>query len=211
VNFTSNPGSCVNKWALSGFVIVFCLLETPAYAQSTEAGIDAPESIAYGSNGEIYVMLDGQQIGAFELALSSEPAGGLDFISISNGNAPPGFNIVSGLKSAGAAAISGFMSTTPISEQTTIATINFTAKSKRSLSVSVDISGKLYDPEGNEIETRFASKQIQVIGKQNSFTIPLLIGFGVCILALVTIITIRLNHKNRRSVYPDGGVKLEWE
>jgi hypothetical protein len=203
--------SCFKKLVLFGFIIALYLLETPVYAQSAEAGIDAPESIAYGSNEEISVILDGQRIGAFELEVRSEPAGALDFINISNGIAPSGFNIVSILKSADIAAISGFMSTIPVSERTTIATINFTAKSKTSLAVSVDISGKLYDPEGNEIETRFPSKRIQVIGKKNSCTITLLIGFGICILALVAITTVRLNHKKRRSVHPVGEVKLELE
>ena len=188
------------------------LAAIPVAAQNAEVNFSAPAFAATSESGEIAVMINGQRVGAFELKISCDPAGVLRFDNISPGEGPENFNIVSGLTASDAAAISGFMSSTPITGTTKIATVNYTVVGKRSVSVKLAITGNTYDPEGNSIDTTSNEIEIQIMGTKSSHFHPIAILSVCLVISLVIVggfIFIILPKKKRR--IPAGGIKLKLE
>ena len=75
---------------------------------------------------------------------------------------PEAYSWAQFVKDGSTAAVAGFMSTTPITSGTTLATITFSTVKQTADPVNIELSGKLYDPEGNEIEAVFSEKSINI-------------------------------------------------
>lgn len=196
-------------------LLALWLAAMPVAAQQTTVTISAPPSVERGAGGEITVTLNGSNIGAFEIAVSCDTPQAIRLETITDGTGPSGFSIVSGLKEEeNTAAICGFMSTTPITESTVVASVSFTATGKAAQPVALNVTGRLYDPEGNEIETIFSGAEISVTGTDNASLLPVLGGAGGVLAGLIIVITIvsisRARRRGRRADQPEV-IRLRFE
>lgn len=171
--------------------LALLLLPAPALAQS--AAVNAASIVEQGTRGNAYVSIGEAEIGAFELVIGCSPGGVLRFDDVTAGPGPPGFYLATNVKGADSAAVSGFMSGTPITQGLDIATIAFTAVGSPGSSATISVSGAVYDPDGDLIEeVTFSGATVQVTegpeGNDRSNNMaPILggIGGGLVIVALI--------------------------
>jgi len=199
---------------LTTALVVVTLFALPAQilAGSTSVWVDSPVSLDHASSGNISVNIAGDRVGAFELNITCDIPDLLRFDKVNIGNGPNGFTVVANIKSPNDAAIAGFMTVTSITGNLVIANISFTATGKPGHSVSVYVTGKLYDPEGNEIQgVVFSNSDILITGKDNSYLHLAMIGVGgALVLGALSflVITQFRSHKRKQGLVASEGIEL---
>jgi hypothetical protein len=192
--------------------VVSALFCEPVSAQSAEVSLVAPASIDSGTVDMISLIINGQNIGAFELTVTGTPEGAIVFDGATAGTTPQGFTVVCGNKSSEAIAISGFMAGTAISSKTTIANISISGTGIKSQRVIIGVTGKVYDPNGSEIQTHFSNAKLIVMidGVIGGNTNPkVFIAIGVLGLFLVGVLaTILIRRRQRMSIFTADSIKL---
>ncbi|MFC2022587.1 hypothetical protein ACFLTL_00275 [Chloroflexota bacterium] len=185
---------------LAAAVVASLLVTLPGYAMAQSVSLDTVSVIERGRSGSIKVAIEAAEIGAFELQIDCDPV--LRFDSISAGLAPSGFTIVDNITGSDSAAVSGFMTTTPITQNLNAASISFTAVGSSGKSAVISVSGAIYDPDGKNIPgVAFSSATVQIArnpGEENASIFPILggIGGGLALIALIWLII--WNHKRSR-------------
>jgi len=199
---------------LTTALVGLTLLALPAkiLAGSTSVWVDAPVSLDHASSGNISATIAGDRVGAFELNITCDKPGMLRFDKVDTGNVPNGITVVANIKSPNDAAIAGFMTVTSITGNLVIANISFTALGKPGHSINVEVAGKLYDPEGNEIQgVVFSNTNIQITGKDNSYLFLAMIGVGGALVfgaLLVIVITLFMARKRKRGLHAPENIEL---
>jgi hypothetical protein len=192
--------------------VVAALLCEPVSAQSAEVSLVAPATIESGTVDMISLVITGQNIGAFELTVTGTPEGAVVFDSATAGTTPQGFTVVCGNKSSQAIAISGFMAGTAISSKTTIANISISGTGIKSRQVIISVTGKVYDPNGSEIQTRFSGTKLIVTvdgaaGDNTNQGVFIAGGIlGLSLFGILVFILIRRHHK--MLALPADGIKI---
>ena len=195
-----SSGWYVGRALLLAVVAASLLVALPSYALAQSASVTATSPVDRGSSGYVSLSIGAPEIGAFELVISCSPGGILRFDSVSAGSGPSGFIIVDNITGKDSAAVSGFMSTTPVTQDLNVASISFTAVGRAGKSATISVSGAVYDPDGNTIQgVAFSSATVQVTGEDSTNLAPILggIGGGLALIALVWL-GIR-NHKKSQA------------
>jgi hypothetical protein len=202
------------RWSICFIAVGFvaALLCKPVFAQSAEVSLVAPATIESGTVDMINLVINGQNIGAFELTVTCTPEGAIVFDGATAGTTPQGFTVVSGNKSSQVIAISGFMAGTAISSQTTIANISISGTGIKSRQVNISVTGKLYDPNGSEIKTRFSNTKLIVMvngtagdnANQKVFIAGAILG--LCVVGIFAYLLIKRHQKI--AAFPVEGIKL---
>ena len=168
------------KW-LFGLVVAagLILLALPGYVSAQSASVSSSGSLDPGGSGSASISISAPEIGSFELDISCNPGGVLRFDDITAGSGPGDFIIVDNLTGPDSASVSGFMSTTPISGSLIVANILFTDVGPAGSSTTINVSGTLYDPNGDAIPgTSLSGALVEITAQDNGSIAPVLIGIG---------------------------------
>lgn len=186
----------LKRLLLQAIVVSLVLVALPSHILAQSASVNATSPVDPGGSGTASVSISAPEIGSFQLNVSCNPSGNLVFNSITPGSGPAGFTIVDNITGSDSAAVSGFMTTTPITSVTNVTNISFTVVDSPSSSTTISVSGTLYDPRGDAIPEVTLSDVTVIItsittqNMLNTFNVaPILggVGGGLLLLAIITI------------------------
>jgi hypothetical protein len=188
------------------------MLVLPSHILAQSASVSTSNQLSEDGSGSIIVSISAAEIGAFELNLVCDTTGVIIFDTSTEGSGPGDFSIVSNIRSANSASVAGFMMMTPINSNTVVATISYSAIGEPGDSVTVNISGALYDANGEEITgVDFVSTllQIEVVETEDVPIIPVIFGglMGCLLFVFIAVFWAKRRTQSEISEAETGNVK----
>jgi hypothetical protein len=200
------------KLSLLTIITGLIMLVLPSHILAQSASVSTSNQLSEDGSGSIIVSISAAEIGAFELNLVCDTTGVIIFDTSTEGSGPGDFSIVSNIRSANSASVAGFMMMTPINSNTVVATISYSAIGEPGDSVTVNISGALYDANGEEITgVDFVSTllQIEVVETEDVPIIPVIFGglMGCLLFVFIAVFWAKRRTQGEISKAETGNVK----
>jgi hypothetical protein len=185
------------------------LMALPGHIVAQSASVRATNHSSEDGSGSIIVSISAAEIGAFELNLVCDTTGVIIFETYTAGSGPGDFTILTNITSNSLASMAGFMTSLPINGDTVVATIYYSAVGEPGDSVTVNISGTLYDASGEEISgVDFSPTTVQIETEEVS-AIPIIAGglMGCLLFVFISVFWVRRRAQSEISEAETGNVK----